>query len=97
LGGLVEYLKTLPQDAAVYVADGESYRFVEDYTDWDEDDNASFPIQEVAHRKGQTVEEQHAELDRTLEKGHIKDPKGLLAQTITHDEPKTIVTLIGCR
>jgi hypothetical protein len=93
VGGLIEYLKTLPQDAAVYVADGETYRFQDDYPDWDEADNAKFPIETVAVERGLTMDEQK---ERVRTMSGIVNPEVLL-DTITEDEPKTIVTLVGVR
>jgi hypothetical protein len=106
VGGLVEYLKTLPQDAAVYVADGESYRFVEDYPDWDVRDNASFPIESVAMRDGRTAEQQSTDyLERWDERStHLSPAQKAASRTAMEeiaefavDEPAQIVTLVGCR
>jgi hypothetical protein len=101
VGGLVEYLKSLPQDAAVYIADGQSYRFVEDYPDWDERENASFPIEAVTFREGLTGEEQDAQFNEAQEarkarglRPTIRNPE-MLPPSV--DEPEKIVTLLGCR
>jgi hypothetical protein len=104
---LIEYLKTLPQDAAVYIADGEAYRFVEDYPDWDERDNASFPIEIVSLRKGLTDEQRRintiergraraAQLPEKLGAAHMQAVESIAA-FVEADEPAQIVTLIGCR
>ncbi len=100
VGGLVEYLKILPQDAAVYVADEQTYRSKEDYSDWDERDNVSFPLGTVTLRRGLSAEEQTKQfLERNQElkeqgRARIMNPEMFPPEP---DEPEKIVTLVGCR
>jgi hypothetical protein len=113
VAGLIEYLKTLPQDAAVYVADGESYRLQEDYPDWDQENNASFPLEFVEVVEGRSAEEQReAFLRQTKENNrradersldYVKqgkgytDPEGFVNSFPYRDDPALMVTLVGSR
>jgi hypothetical protein len=93
VGGLIEYLKTLPQEAAVYVADGQSYRLQEDYPDWNEDLNVKFPLHFVWIERGLRIDARKEQLVRSP--GNILNPEAFF-DTLS-DEPETIVTLVGCR
>ena len=83
VGGLIEYLKTLPQDAAVFIGDGEVYRSREDYPDWNEDENVAFPLDSVTFRLGRKAEDIPT---------HESVPREFV-----FDEPEKIVTLVGVR
>lgn len=88
---LIEELKTLPQDAAVHVADGQSYRLKEDYPDWNEDDNRSFPLDFVQVRHGRSAQEMQ---ERQMRSKVIVNPE-MLPPAVA--EPAVMATLVGVR
>jgi hypothetical protein len=86
----------------VNVADGEPYGLVEDYPDWNEGDNARFPLDYLIQERGQTADEQRQQFRESPERRRrrmkergvkINTPLDWIDKLPAIDEPEVIVTL----